>query len=228
MGEGQVLREPGRYPQAVVDAVITQVSANIPVDSGITIDGVDISDHAADLDAHIHDIREQMVVARYFGVPGYLGQTPYAQEAHILFAIPLVIPRNLTVDRIALNIATAVAGGLARIGIYSDSSLTPGAQLNAGGEIDCSTTGFKEVTISQALSKGLLWLAYVCNNATIAIDLMRGIFSIIGMSSTAQYPIGMLRRVFAYAALPDPWGTPDDPPSSGHYWNVVLRLLSLD
>ena len=52
------------------------------------------------------------------------------------------------------------ANGLYRLGIYSDAGTGfPGAVLLDAGTIDVTSTGVKEITISQAVTAGLYWLS---------------------------------------------------------------------
>jgi hypothetical protein len=101
---------------------------------------------------------------RYFS--SYAGQTTSvrAMVANRLFFVPLVIPNAITATRIGINVTTAVAGS-ARVGLYNDAAGIPsGAALLDAGTVNTGTTGEKEITISQALTPGLYWIAIVTDN----------------------------------------------------------------
>lgn len=70
-----------------------------------------------------------------------------------------------TLSRIGLEIVTAQASTSVRLGIYGASTSTgrpTGAALLDAGTVDASTTGFKEITISHAVSaSGWYYLAAV-------------------------------------------------------------------
>lgn len=75
-----------------------------------------------------------------------------------------------TADRIGAEVTTLQAGGLARLGIYATSLTTglPSTLILDAGTIDCSTIGFKEITISQALNPGRYWLSYTSQSSGTA------------------------------------------------------------
>lgn len=73
-----------------------------------------------------------------------------------------------TIDRLAQQqFSAGAASEVFRMGIYNDNgSGKPGTLLVDGGTIDLSTaSGVKTVTVNQAVSKGLYWLAGVRQGA---------------------------------------------------------------
>lgn len=86
--------------------------------------------------------------------------------------VPFWCPWDVTVDRIAVQVFTGQTSANARLGIYSPDGTTngPGALLLDAGEISCTSSGVKELTISQALSGGVLyWLAVLNKTANVAM-----------------------------------------------------------
>lgn len=75
--------------------------------------------------------------------------------------VPLWVPHTVTVDRIGMEVTTGLAGPTVTLGIY-DSTVgdEPGALILNAGTIDPSTPGFKQITITQTLSRGLHWLSF--------------------------------------------------------------------
>ena len=83
---------------------------------------------------------------------------------------PITFGHRVTLDRIGIYISTAVAASTVRLGICSPrSDGGPGVLLIDGGTVDSSTTGQKEVTISQELTAGVVyWLVYTGSTPGIA------------------------------------------------------------
>lgn len=89
----------------------------------------------------------------------FTGTSSAAGTVGQLFLQPLIVAFACTLDRIGLNTVTT-GTGVARLGIYNDSSGFPGALLlDAGTVSNATTTGEKSITINQALSVGIYWLA---------------------------------------------------------------------
>jgi len=69
----------------------------------------------------------------------------------------------------AQHFSNATASELLRLGIYNDNNGLPGTLLLDAGTIDLSTaTGFKQITISQAIATGYYWFANVRQGPTNA------------------------------------------------------------
>ncbi|MGZ6852658.1 MAG: hypothetical protein ACXVGB_00590 [Mycobacteriaceae bacterium] len=99
------------------------------------------------------------VAGRYYGPP-MTGIAPTALPLNRHELSPFWVPAAQTFDRIGCQVTTGAASALVRLLIYADSSDLPsGAPLLDAGTIDASTTGYKEITISQALPAGQVWLA---------------------------------------------------------------------
>lgn len=123
---------------------------------------------------------------------------------------PFLARRNLTVDRLAINVVAAVAGGLGRIVIYdADANGRPDALLLETADIDCSTIGVKEAINSFTFERGkTYWLGFRHN----------AIFQTNGWPSTGTPDISggaapstgsrkVLRRSVAFATpAPAAWG----------------------
>jgi hypothetical protein len=84
-----------------------------------------------------------------------------------LYLVPLMLWASETWDRVGLNCATAVASSVVRAGVYADNGNGyPGTLIADFGTMDCSTTGDKTITISQAMSAGLVWFGAVVQGAS--------------------------------------------------------------
>lgn len=93
----------------------------------------------------------------YFGPLG--ARTTVASTIDREYAVPMWVPGGL-VDRIGVGITGAGgAGAVARLGIRNAlADGTPGTLILDAGTVDASSTGDKEITISQALSAGLIFV----------------------------------------------------------------------
>lgn len=89
--------------------------------------------------------------------------TSTSSSVGFCYFIPLLVPIRRAFDRIGVNLtASGSAGAVARLGIYANAGGIPGALILDAGTIDSSGGGgAKEITISQTLGPGLVWLAVV-------------------------------------------------------------------
>lgn len=90
--------------------------------------------------------------------------TTYGASNGEVVAQPFSIGTTATATRIAVNVQSAgPAGSIIRLGIYSNDATTdkPNALLLDAGTVAVSTTGWKAITISQALTAGTYWLAAI-------------------------------------------------------------------
>lgn len=160
----------------------------------------------------VNDFQPAIVTNNYyFCVGANLSIDVIAED--ILYAVPFWSSHAETWTRIGVNIDTPQAGASVRLGIFSNGAANkPGALLLDAGTIDASTSGAKEITISQALSANTVyWLASI--NSTFDVsgtltntgqDINRRL-GVDAISGGPPYGVSM-----AFGALPDPFGTPDD------------------
>ena len=185
--------------------------------------------HAATLDAHTRNLYQLLKTGRYLSSL-YRAQFDFAEalaEANSLTAIPFPVPRPITLDRIGIYVTTAGgAGAEMRLGIYNDGvNLYPAGLLADYGTIDATTTGIKAIIINQALAKGMYWLAYVCNDATVKIPMAYYHTSPLGYSDP-RYNAGNLSASYTYGALPNPF--PGGASDGGYLYLITVRIASLD
>ena len=189
-----------------------------------------LADHQALLDAHTKNILEIARTGEYlFNAFAYYAAATQTLTANRLYATPFWVARAMTVDRIAIEVATAgAAGEAARLGIYKDgTNLYPGDLVVDAGTVAVDSTGIKTVTISEALTKGLYWVAVV-SDGTPGIRAWPLCCPWLGLKATGfAYPQMGWYVAYTYAALPDPY-------TSGGSMEVTRalivspRLLSLD
>ncbi len=124
---------------------------------------------------------------------------------------PILIARDIQIDRIGVHVLTAQATGSTRLGIYeSGDDGLPGKLLIDAGTVDTSTTGFKEITIAVTLrGPRIYWGSYVHNVDNIALRShgldRRSLGYTTGGSSSKE---DSLTRSHTFGVLPDPFGTP--------------------
>ncbi len=126
------------------------------------------------------------------------------------WASPMVVPRKLKIDRLAVNVTTLQAASLTRLGLYrAQADGTPGVLVVDGGTVDSSTTGVKTVTVDESLSPGLYWCAWEYNVASVGLrGRNSGSALALGFSSSlGNFSLGIVYVTHTFGALPDPFGT---------------------
>lgn len=137
------------------------------------------------------------------GVPsGVCFRDNYADEIHYY---PVTVQGPVTLASISVEVTTAETGtGAGALAIYADGAGSyPGARLVDLGTFNVSTTGFKTIATTQALTAGTYWLA-VSFRGTFANFRLRG----TPMGPQALLPFGStpsgpeVKRVDAAASFP--------------------------
>jgi hypothetical protein len=105
--------------------------------------------------------------------PGFGNFSTQALTASRLYATPFFVPYRATLDRIGLNVSGAGgAGCVIRLGIYADITDAaggyPGSLILDAGTIDGTSATTQEITISQAVDAGVIWLCAVNQVGTAA------------------------------------------------------------
>jgi hypothetical protein len=140
------------------------------------------------------------------------------------------IPRAMTVDRIGLEVTTLLNPSTIRLAIYTDVNDVPTALILDAGTIDSSTTGYKEITISQALNPGWVWLGACASSASTAVVRASALstgqgYHATGSTYSAFNVLGMSSSTWINAAA-----APAGPltPASGaeHAPRILLRASS--
>lgn len=130
-----------------------------------------------------------------------------AVTANRLYAVPYVVGATTTFTRIGINVTSAIAGN-ARLGIYNWADGVPSTLVLDCGTVSTSSTGDKEITISQSLTAGVYALAVVFNAApSVAVANERNLINyLVGdVSSTGNNVFQYVGHT--YGALPTPFGT---------------------
>ena len=206
-----------------------EMTGDITMAGAQKVDGIDISTHAADLDAHTRNIFEVVDTAQYIcSVNATPSDAEVALVANKLYFAPLVVARKMTLDRIAIFVHTLADGTSIRLGIYNlNATLQPSSLVLDAGVVDASTTGLKEITISQQLTKGIYALAFVSDGTPSIHSSSGGGYSIWGCDTgLSGYPRYTLFAFQAYGALPAT--APAITSYSRYTYNIVARASSLD
>jgi hypothetical protein len=206
-----------------------ELSGSIVLASGKTVDGTDISAHVADLDAHVKSYWELLRTGEYTS-PTLVGTgATVTLTANTMYAMPFLVARAITIDRLAIDVATADAGKSVRLGIYNNgTNLYPGTLLKDYGAVSVAETGVVAASGDQALTKGLYWLALVSDGVP-TLEAFYMAWSPLGQNATDftlsnQY--GEWYVAFTYAALPDPFTAGGNLSAQG--FSLLPRIKSLD
>lgn len=126
-----------------------------------------------------------------------------------MFASPVLIPAPHTYVGIAVQVWTGTASSVVRLGAYADNGNGgPGALLADYGTVATATNGLKSITISQALTPGLVWLVCVPQTAVATFIC----YSIANFAGSGPMNIGMSSSTFN---------------TSGNYWYVASVTAGL-
>ena len=167
-----------------------------------------ITGHKTDLDAHTRNMYSALRTGEYFGPQPHWGATTVKTlTASYLYAYAFPVPRDVTIDRLAVKVQTADPDKKVRIGIYNDgTNIYPGTLLLDAGEVDAGTVGVKVITIDQALAKGLYWLSSITDGTTTGLRPLYTLAVPLGLDPT---DFGKLyyrwQKDQTYGALPDPF-----------------------
>jgi len=95
-------------------------------------------DHAADLDAHISSFMQKMRTGYYYNPFPSIAGAAAAVTAYRMHAMPFIVPRNLTIDRLGFRITAATADyttGTATFTNGSDQVVGAGGASFAAGHV---------------------------------------------------------------------------------------------
>jgi hypothetical protein len=102
---------------------------------------------------------------------------------------PIVIRETMTIDRIGVEVTTVgSAGSVTRLGVWRDNNGVPGLLLLDAGTVDSTTTGLREITISQLLTPGIYWLGACSQGSPTTQPTYRTASQIIPFSAQPSAP----------------------------------------
>lgn len=190
---------------------------------GTNVDGVDVSVHAADIDAH-----HSAEVAR--GRPKYgatelimqLSGDPYSMSTislalNVVHYFPMIVHTPITIDSFFVEITIAGgAGTKGRFGIYkADTDWQPTDLVVASAEFAVDGVAVVETALASTVLQEGRYLKAITMNATATFTCSRGTSKLLGAISTlgANAPVLGINVAKAYAALADP----------GTAWDTVVN-----
>jgi hypothetical protein len=130
-----------------------------------------VTDYDSDWESEIPD--QLLPVAGDLLIPNFPGGastlTPDLDRVH---AVPFWIPERMSFSHIGIRVTVAAsAGGIMRLGIYTNVNSRPSALIVDAGTVSTTTTGIKEIAIAQTFDKGFVWLCMVQQVATCQINV---------------------------------------------------------
>lgn len=200
--------------------------------AGELIEG-QLADHMARLDAHLLHQEEEFLVGKYLSnaCAHYTGDLTMVQ--YRLYAVIIIVARDMTFDRIAVDVEGADAGKDIRLGIYNcNSSLEPSSLIQDCGTVNTDSTVLKAITLDPAVSltKGRYFLAAITDSNGVAKVV--GVTSYgggLGLSTNFDRATPGYNKSYGapqFAALPDPFGATPTP--NIFTAQVSLRVASFD
>jgi len=199
--------------------------------AGELIEG-QLADHVARLDAHTINLYEQFAVGQYLPLPLVYISYDLTMVQYRLYATYIVVARDMTFDRIAIDIETLDNGKDIRLGIYNcNSSLEPSSLVQDCGTVDTDSTGLKAITLDPAVSltKGRYFLAAITDSDGVAKVVNATPYSGgLGLSTNfdrARTGYQVTKTATEFAALGDPFGAANLDTASPV---IGLRVESLD
>jgi len=193
----------------------------------------DLVNHAAELDAHTYNWGQKLRTGEYMlPLPVAYASMAYTIGYSAGVAIPFLVSRDLTIDRLAVETTVADAGKTGRLGIYNDGvDLYPGTLVLDYGTIDIGVVGILTASADQALTKGLYWLVYTSDGNATLRWLMPAWFP-LGQLATAfdhtRRQIGWNKAAMGAGALADPFPGGGTIYSYARQVAILPRLKTLD
>jgi len=144
---------------------------------------------------------------QYLGPPSVGGaatQTNTRAANKIVF-VPCIVPYNRTFTSIAIRVPVGgnVAGSSARLAIYLMDPIKggPGALVVDAGAISTATVGLKAITINQALTRGVYWVA-LWTSANINVQALNQTFALAScgyaLGAAVPVPCNFLEQTAAF------------------------------
>lgn len=125
----------------------------------------------------------------------------------LLYAIPVVVPRTVAIDRIGAEITTPSAGQTFRVGIYDRTGVRgrPGALIVESAALAADSAAFVEGTIAATLPAGVVWFCIQAGDNTMRFrfTVLASQIAVIGKSAGGgSAPERILVVSQSYGAFP--------------------------
>ncbi len=96
---------------------------------------------------------------RYYTMPSFGAAGLLGSLNNVLYAMPIYIGRDITIQKLAAQNTTGTAGSTVRLGIYANANGIPGALIKDFGTASVAAAGFQTIAGVQAIKAGWYWLA---------------------------------------------------------------------
>jgi hypothetical protein len=153
-----------------------------------------------------------LAVGRYYSPSEDVTVGTLTMVLNRMWAVPFNVGRQVTLDRIGLEVTVAgTAGNVIRLGIYDTQAGLPGNRILDAGTVPGDAIATPEIVINQALSPGLYWLAAVSQIQPVGDVRALGAVSSSYVGHTANPGATNYKsyRIDGIAgALPTPFGVP--------------------
>lgn len=170
---------------------------------GATLNIPQYSGGASGVHALVKLTSGQTIIAAVNGA----GIPSIATLANRLASVPFIPNQTFTSASLYINVTSAVAGGLAKILIYSELNGAPDSLLFESTNLDCSTTGQKTVTTSFTFTSGTTyWLAVFSNSVYNLSGL--SVTSLLTLRVNVNQPVVGYAANSTYGAAPTTYPTP--------------------
>lgn len=127
-----------------------------------------------------------------------------AGAADRLEMVPFIPSKDVTIDELAFEVTTLLAGSNCKVGLYSSNTTTglPDTLLEGSGDLSCATTGVKTYAITpRTLTAGTLyWLAvHFSSTQTLRALAVGGCMPIASQAAGTAVPTS-IRATATYAS----------------------------
>lgn len=182
------------------------VTGDVGVNAGSTyrVDGVDVlTPLQRTVERALMPMRP--ITGRYYdqSITG-TAHTTLAGVAGRIDLSPVCFPYNIVIDRLSVNVQTAAAGALGRVVIYNATATgQPSSRVFYGAsDLDLSTTGAKEHTVSFTFQAGTLyWVGFHHSSTATLSALPVASLPTLGLSSASvASQLTSVRQTVAYAS----------------------------
>lgn len=155
--------------------------------------------------ASVHTLRIHNIPGTFVGsVVNATALSTVAGAANRLDFYPFIPSEDITINELALEVTTLIAGSLARIGLYDSlSNSLPGQLLTGQGtELNCATTGVKQNTITpiKLLGGKVYWVAVLTSSTQTVRGIPVAAMVPLGIAPTGGTQYTLRRATNTYAS----------------------------
>lgn len=187
------------------------------------------------LDAHTKNMFEALRTGVYLFPFPVASTYSTALTANRLVTAPFIVGRDITIDRLAIEVTSAAAAGkIARLGIYKSNgasgNLYPGDLVLDASTVAIDSTGVKAISINQSLTKGFYYLA-ISNDAAASLREAHLAWAPVGSSNNFtidNQTNNWIKDNVGSGALSDPFPTSGVTQNDIRTYLICYRVSSLD